>query len=66
LIFTGDEVAFSPVDDKDPERLLGAGVVQLKSGMTPGGYVIQLVVTDVLDKQKERVASQWIDFDVVN
>ena len=35
LIFTGDEVAFSPVDDKDPQRLLGAGVVQLKPGMTP-------------------------------
>jgi VWFA-related protein len=66
LIFTGANVAFTPVDDKDPQRLLGAGVVQLKSGMTPGGYVIQLVVTDVLDKEKETVASQWIDFDVVN
>ena len=66
LIFTGDEVAFSPVDDKDPQRLLGAGVVQLKPGMTPGGYVIQLVVTDVLDKEKQTVASQWIDFDVIN
>jgi VWFA-related protein len=66
LIFTGDEVAFSPVDDKDPQRLLGAGVVQLRSGMTIGGYAIQLVVTDVLDKEKVTVASQWIDFDVVN
>ncbi len=66
LIFTGDETAFSPVDDKDPQRLLGAGVVQLKSGMTPGEYALQLVVTDVLEKQKEIVASQWIDFDVVN
>ena len=66
LIFTGDEVAFAPVDDKDPQRLLGAGVVQLKPGLTPGGYVIQLVVTDVLDKEKQTVASQWIDFDVIN
>ncbi len=66
LIFTGDEVAFSPVDDTDPERLLGAGVVQMKSGMTPGGYVIQIVITDLLEKGKEKVASQSIDFDVVN
>jgi VWFA-related protein len=66
LIFTGEEAAFSPVDETDPQRLLGAGVVQLKSGMTPGTYVIQLVVTDVLDKEKETVASQWIDFDVAN
>jgi VWFA-related protein len=66
LIFTGDEVAFSPVDETDPKRLLGAGVVQMKSGMTPGGYVIQIVVTDLLEKGKEKVASQWVDFDVVN
>ncbi len=66
LIFTGEKTAFSPVDDKDPQRLLGAGVVQLKPGMTPGGYVIQLVVTDELNKEKETVASQWIDFDLVD
>jgi len=66
LIFTGDEVAFSPVDETDPKRLLGAGVVQMKSGMTEGGYVIQIVVTDLLEKGKAKVASQSIDFDVVN
>jgi len=66
LIFTGNEVAFTPVDETDPKRLLGAGVVQMKSGMTPGGYVIQIVVTDLLEKGRDQVASQWVDFDVVN
>jgi len=32
------------VDQTDLERLLGAGVVQMKSGMVPGEYVIQIVV----------------------
>jgi hypothetical protein len=66
LIFTGDELAFSPVDDTDPKRLLGAGVVQIKAGMPPGAYVIQIIVTDLLDKGKEKIASQWIDFELVN
>jgi len=66
LIFTGDEVAFSPVDETDPKRLLGAGVVQMKSGMAPGGYVLQIVVTDLLEKGREKVASQWVDFDLIN
>ena len=66
LVFTGDEVAFSPVDETDPKRLVGAGVVQLKHGTAAGGYVIQILVTDLLEKGKEKVASQWIDFDVVN
>ena len=66
LIFTGEEEAFSPLDQSDPKRLLGAGVVQMGSQMGPGEYVIQIVVTDLLAKQKENVTSQWIDFDVIN
>ena len=65
LIFTGNEEAFSPLDQTDPKRLLGAGVVRLGPQMVPGEYVIQIVVTDLLAKQKENVTSQWIDFDVI-
>jgi hypothetical protein len=66
LIFTGDQQDFSPVDQSDPKRLLGAGVVQLRSGMVPGEYVLQIIITDLLRKEKEQLASQWIDFDIVN
>jgi VWFA-related protein len=65
LIFVGDEEAFSPLDQTDAKRLLGAGVVRMGSQMGPGEYVIQIVVTDLLAKQKENVTSQWIDFDVI-
>ena len=65
LIFGGEEEAFTPLDQTDAKRLLGAGVVRLGSQMVPGEYVIQLVVTDLLGKQKENVTSQWIDFDVI-
>jgi VWFA-related protein len=65
LIFVGDQEAFSPFDQSDPKRLLGAGIVQMGSRMVPGEYVIQVVVTDLLGKQKEKIASQWIDFDIV-
>ena len=65
LIFVGDEEAFSPFDQSDPKRLLGAGIVQMGSRMVPGEYVIQVVVTDLLGKQKQNITSQWIDFDIV-
>jgi len=58
-IFVGPEEAFSPLDQTDPKRLLGAGVVQMGSRMAPGEYVIQIVVTDLLAKQKDNVTSQW-------
>ena len=64
LIFPGSEEAFLPLDQTDPKRLLGAGVVQMGTRMVPGEYVLQLVVTDLLAKLKENVTSQWIDFEV--
>ena len=30
-----------------------------------GDYVLQVVVTDQLGKQKQNIISQWIDFEVV-
>ena len=65
LIFVGDEEAFSPLDQTDPKRLVGAGVVRMGPQMVRGEYVIQIVVTDLLAKRKENVASQWIDFEIV-
>jgi VWFA-related protein len=66
LMFVGDEETFSPLDQTDPKRLVGAGVVQMGTQMVPGEYVIQIVVTDLLSKQKENVTSQWIDFEVID
>ena len=66
LIFVGDEEAFSPLDQTDPKRLLGVGVVRMGSQMVPGEYVIQIIVTDLLAKRTENVTSQWIDFDVID
>jgi len=37
----------------------------LGSGLPAGEYVMQVVVTDS-SKEKARVATQWIDFEVVN
>ncbi len=65
LIFSSAEEAFLSLDQSDPKRLLGAGVVQMGSQMIPGEYVIQILITDLLAKQKENVTSQWIDFDVI-
>jgi len=33
--------------------------------MEPGGYQLQVVATDPLAKEKHRVATQWIDFEIV-
>jgi len=40
------------------------GQLSLGNGLTPGEYVLQVIVTDKLAKEKEGVAMQAIDFDV--
>jgi len=65
LVFTGNEVPFELRDQADPKRLGGGGAIQLGTGLKPGEYVLQIVVSDLLAKEKHRVATQWMDFEIV-
>ncbi len=65
LIFTGDPTAINIAGQKDLKRLTNLERLQLGKEIPPGEYVYQVIVTDTAaDKQKPRVASQWIDFEV--
>lgn len=64
-VFTGKEVAFDAGSQPDLNRMSVNGAFQLGSQMQPGEYVFQVIVTDLLRKDKHRVTSQWIDFEVV-
>jgi VWFA-related protein len=64
-IYLGKEVAFDPAGQTDLKRLTVTGAFQLGSQMQPGEYILQVVVTDLLQKDNRRVASQWIDFEIV-
>jgi VWFA-related protein len=47
----------------DPQRLLASGRVQLGKELTPGVYVLQVVVTDKLSK-KGATVTQSMDFEI--
>lgn len=66
LVFTGIEVPFDPANQTDLKRLGLGGAIQLGTAMRPGEYVLQVIVTDLLRKDKNRIATQWMDFEIVN
>jgi hypothetical protein len=33
--------------------------------MPPGDYILQIIVTDLLADQKHRMATEWIDFEIL-
>jgi hypothetical protein len=65
VVFTGNAIPFDIRDQADPKRLGGGGAIQLGTTMGPGEYVLQIVVTDLLAKEKYRVVTQWMDFEIV-
>lgn len=64
-VFGGREIAFDSASQVDLKRLAAAGAIQLGTELQPGEYQLQVVITDPLAKEKYRVATQWIDFEIV-
>ena len=65
LVFTSDTLPLAPATQPDPKRLRVNSRLRFVSNLTPGDYVLQVVVYDNLTKDKRRAATQWIDFEIV-
>ena len=63
--FLSKEKSLIPVDQTDMQRLLAEGVFTLGKAIPPGDYVLQVIVKDLSAKEKNQVATQWIDFEVM-
>jgi VWFA-related protein len=61
-LFAGNVLPFDPGNQTDMKRLGAGGRIQLSSDMVPGDYILQIIVTDSLAKEKQRTSTQWIDF----
>jgi hypothetical protein len=65
LVFNGKELPLNTAGQLDLKRLISVGAVNLGTELPPGEYAFQIVVTDTMAKEKHRVATQWIDFEIV-
>lgn len=65
IVFAGPAVPLNFNGQTDPQRAASLIKLDLGSDLTPGDYVCQIIVTDAA-KQTPRIATQWIDFEVVH
>ena len=65
-VFTGRVQPLDASQQADMKRLGAGGRLRLGPDLTPGSYVLQVVVEDSKAKEKYRTATQWIDFEIVN
>ncbi len=62
-IYEGDN---SPiVVQTNPGIISTSGALNLGTDMEPGDYVLQIVVTDKLAKQKNQIATQFVQFEII-
>src|SRR6266567_1362659 len=64
-LFVSKEKDVKLVEETDPQRLLAEGVFALGKAIQPGDYVLQVIVKDLLAKGNAQVATQSIDFEIV-
>jgi VWFA-related protein len=65
VVFEGQPTPLDLTGQTDPQRIIAGSGVQLGTEMISGEYVLQVTVTDLLAKDKQATATQWIDFEIV-
>jgi hypothetical protein len=64
-VFTGNQLPMKATSQPDLKRLIGGGILQLGSDLTPGDYALQVIVTDAQAEKKHQIATQSMDFSIV-
>jgi hypothetical protein len=65
LVLEGENIPLELLEQKDFERTAGIGAVDLGSQTPSGEYILQIVVTDNLAKEKRKIATQFVQFEII-
>ena len=63
-VLDGKTVPLELFDQTDLERIKAAGALNLGTAMPSGEYVMQIIVTDALAKEKRQIATQFVQFEI--
>jgi hypothetical protein len=66
LILDGQQKPFDLLGQSDLLRLKTAGALAIGDKLSPGDYVLQVIVIDELAKTKQQIATQFVQFEVVD
>ena len=65
-VFTGRVLPLNIREQQDMKHLEAGGRILIGPDLTPGTYILQVVVTDLLAKDRYRITTQWSDLEIVN
>jgi hypothetical protein len=65
LVLDGRPTPLETGGQKDLQRIQAAGAISFGRKMQPGEYFLQIIVTDNSAKEKQKLATQFVQFEVV-
>jgi VWFA-related protein len=64
-VFAGKLIPLTVGEEPDWKHIPASGRLRLGDDLAPGEYMLQILVADRLAKEKDRWATQWMDFEIV-
>ena len=65
LVLDGKDQQLDATGQTDMQRIKSSGAIALGGKMLPGDYILQIIVTDSLANPRQRIATQFVQFEVV-
>ena len=66
MIFEGKTLPVEIAGQTDLERIKATGAVSLATGMKSGDYILQIIITDILAKEKRKISTQFVQFEIAD
>lgn len=66
LFYEGTQQPVETVGQSAAKGIKAAGALAIGQKLTPGDYVLQVIVTDKLARSKQQLATQFVQFEVVD
>ena len=66
MLFEGKPLPPATAGQSKPEVVNAMGAINLGTEMEAGDYVLQIIVTDNSAKEKNKIAAQFVTFEIVN
>jgi hypothetical protein len=63
-VFTGKMMPLGVGEEPDWKHIPASGRLRLGDELSPGEYMLQIIVVDKLAKEKYRWVTQWMDFEI--
>jgi hypothetical protein len=65
VVYEGKNLPVDTAGQNDLQRIKTLGALNLGIDMEAGEYILQIIVTDALAKEKNKISAQFVQFEVL-